>query len=133
MLECKTLAQSERGETRDDGIWIESVGSACHCDASCHAAGAQYLFDFERARHRYSSGNSPILSSPYGRMRVQDNDWDNLTPVPVNMDNAFDELCQDARENHKDCFQWRYSEKEYHISTESFRLGTKRPPEGQRR
>ncbi|GIJ88320.1 hypothetical protein Asppvi_007240 [Aspergillus pseudoviridinutans] len=93
------------------------------------------IFDFEQARDSIAV---PLLFRelselpfPPGRMRIQEDDWDNLAFVPVNLDNPSMESCREACENH--CFQWRYSEGECHISTESFRLGTKRLPEGQRR
>ncbi|RHZ73687.1 hypothetical protein CDV55_106568 [Aspergillus turcosus] len=95
------------------------------------------IFDFEQARDDVAV---PLLfrelselSFPSGRMRIQEDDWDNLADVPVELDNPSMEACRDECFSHDICFQWRYSEKECHVSTESFRLGTKRLPEDQRR
>jgi hypothetical protein len=97
------------------------------------------IFDFEQARDDVAL---PLLfrelselSFPPGRMRVQEDDWDNLSDVPVELDNPSMEACRDECSSRDICFQWRYSEKEStcHVSTESFRLGTKRLPEDNRR
>lgn len=95
------------------------------------------IFDFEQARDDVAV---PLLfrelselSFPPGRMRIQEEDWDNLADVPVELDDPSMEACRDECLSHDICFQWRYSQKECHVSTESFRLGTKRPPENQRR
>ncbi|KAK9597027.1 hypothetical protein V6Z92_003484 [Aspergillus fumigatus] len=95
------------------------------------------IFDFEQARDDVAA---PLifrelseLSFPTGRMRVQQDDWDNLADVPVALDNPSMEACRDQCLSQDTCFQWRYSKDECHVSTQSFKIGTKRLPEYHRR
>ncbi|EAW14579.1 glycosyltransferase family 31 protein [Aspergillus clavatus NRRL 1] len=95
------------------------------------------IFDFEQARDDVTK---PLLfrelselSFPPGKMRVQEDDWDNLANKKVDLPQPSMETCRDQCLQSSDCFQWRFSGDECHVLTEAFKLGTKKLPENTRR
>ncbi|PTU20054.1 hypothetical protein P175DRAFT_0502200 [Aspergillus ochraceoroseus IBT 24754] len=116
--------------------WCQPVITMHHL----HPRERATIFEFEQARpdlkQPFTFRELSEITFPTDHLRVLEEDWDNQSNVKIEFDNGATptlDSCRDGCLSLKDCFQYRYSDGECHISTQAFRLGIKRKPEEGRR
>ncbi|KAL4806366.1 hypothetical protein BDV18DRAFT_139335 [Aspergillus unguis] len=113
--------------------WCQPVVTMHHLHPRERAA----IFDFEQARpdlkQTLTFAELSTLPFPNSTMLDYEEDWDNLSNIPIKFAGALSaslESCRDACNSLERCFQWRYAtDGNCDVSTQSFRMGEKKRPQ----
>ncbi|KAL2866467.1 glycosyltransferase family 31 protein [Aspergillus lucknowensis] len=114
--------------------WCQPVVTMHHL----HPRERTAIFDFEQARPDLTTPLTfaELSQIPFPRTnpREIEEDWDNLSNVRIAFAGQAEitkDTCRDACLGLERCFQWRFnSDGECDVSTETFRLGGKKLPDG---